>query len=177
MPERVIILEFKDRLKHLRKEKNLTQIELASILHYGYTAIANYENGRNQPRINDLIRLANAFGVSLDYLVGISDVKYYMTQDTVLQENIAKKMYEKGMELTLMDKLIICFLYNTSKSSLNTKNFNLDQISKINKTLQNAEQECYIEFSKRFYIFLKDSSFRKIILEQIQNELKQHYLQ
>ena len=32
MPERVIILEFKDRLKHLRKEKNLTQIELASIL-------------------------------------------------------------------------------------------------------------------------------------------------
>ena len=78
MPERVIILEFKDRLKHLRKEKNLTQIELASILHYGYTAIANYENGRNQPRINDLIRLANVFGVSLDYLVGISDVKYYM---------------------------------------------------------------------------------------------------
>ena len=36
-------------LKELRKEKNLTQIELASILHYGYTAIANYENGRNQP--------------------------------------------------------------------------------------------------------------------------------
>lgn len=167
-------MEFKDRLKKLRKEKNLTQIELASILHYGYTAIANYENGRNQPRINDLIRLANIFGVSLDYLVGISDVKHYMTQDTILQENIAKKTYEKGMELTLMDKLIICFLYNTSKSSLNTKNSNQEQISKV---LLNAEQQCYVEFSKRFYIFLKDNSFRKIILTQIQNELKQFYLQ
>ncbi len=31
----------------------------------------------------------------LDYLVGISDVKYYMTQDTVLQENIAKKKCTK----------------------------------------------------------------------------------
>jgi len=169
----VIILEFKDRLKHLRKEKNLTQIELASLLHYGYTAIANYENGRNQPRISDLVRLANIFGVSLDYLVGVSDVKHYMTQDTILQENIAKQTHEKGMELTLMDKLIICFLYNTSKNSLNAKRLNQDQIKKI---LLNAEQECYIEFSKRFYTFLKDSSFRKIVLTQIQNELKQYYL-
>ena len=136
----MIILEFKDRLKHLRKEKNLTQIELASLLHYGYTAIANYENGRNQPRISDLVRLANIFGVSLDYLVGVSDVKHYMTQDTILQENIAKQTHEKGMELTLMDKLIICFLYNTSKNSLNAKRLNQDQIKKI---LLNAEQECY----------------------------------
>ena len=166
-------MEFKDRLKHLRKEKNLTQIELASLLHYGYTAIANYENGRNQPRISDLVRLANIFGVSLDYLVGVSDVKHYMTQDTILQENIAKQTHEKGMELTLMDKLIICFLYNTSKNSLNAKRLNQDQIKKI---LLNAEQESYIEFSKRFYTFLKDSSFRKIVLTQIQNELKQYYL-
>ena len=43
--------EFKDRLKMLRKEKKLTQVKLGEMLNYGYTAIANYESGRNQPSI------------------------------------------------------------------------------------------------------------------------------
>ena len=46
--------EFKDRLKMLRKEKKLTQVKLGEMLNYGYTAIANYESGRNQPSIPDL---------------------------------------------------------------------------------------------------------------------------
>lgn len=52
-------LKFSQRLKELRKEKNLTQVELGSILNYGYTAIANYENGRNHPSLKDIIRIAN----------------------------------------------------------------------------------------------------------------------
>ena len=49
--------EFKDRLKMLRKEKKLTQVKLGEMLNYGYTAIANYESGRNQPAIADLKKL------------------------------------------------------------------------------------------------------------------------
>ena len=45
-------MEFKDRLKALRKEKKLTQVKLGEMLNYGYTAIANYESGRNQPSIS-----------------------------------------------------------------------------------------------------------------------------
>ena len=37
-------MEFKDRLKALRKEKKLTQVKLGEMLNYGYTAIANYES-------------------------------------------------------------------------------------------------------------------------------------
>ena len=42
-------MEFKDRLKALRKEKKLTQVKLGEMLNYGYTAIANYESVETSP--------------------------------------------------------------------------------------------------------------------------------
>ncbi len=62
--------EFKTRLRELRKEARMTQAQLAKNLSYGYTAIANYESGRNQPSIEGLIQLSNIFHVSVDYLLG-----------------------------------------------------------------------------------------------------------
>ena len=38
-------MQFKDRLRMLRKEKKMTQMRLGNLLNYGYTAIANYESG------------------------------------------------------------------------------------------------------------------------------------
>ena len=66
-------MEFPKRLKALRTEKKITQVNLAHELHYGYTAIANYESGRNQPNIGDLTKLANTLNVSIDYLLGRTD--------------------------------------------------------------------------------------------------------
>ena len=63
-------MEFKDRLRQLRKETGETQTEVASVLGYGYTAVANYEAGRNEPNINDLKTLARHFKVTVDYLIG-----------------------------------------------------------------------------------------------------------
>ena len=40
---------FAQNLKRLRKQKGFSQAQLASLLHYGSTAIANYEAGRNEP--------------------------------------------------------------------------------------------------------------------------------
>lgn len=50
----------------------MTQNKLAAVLKYGYSAISNYESGRNEPSIKDLSILANFFNVSLDYLLGAS---------------------------------------------------------------------------------------------------------
>lgn len=61
---------FPEKLKSLRKEKNLTQKELAKKLDFNYTTIANYESGRNEPNISTLIRIADIFDVSLDELTG-----------------------------------------------------------------------------------------------------------
>lgn len=69
-------MEFKDRLRQLRHEKKMTQSKLAEKLDYGYTAIANYESGKNQPSISVLIHIAKIFDVSLDYLLGVSEIRY-----------------------------------------------------------------------------------------------------
>lgn len=61
---------FSERLRTLRTGRNISQERLAKQLNYGYTAIANYESGRNEPSIADLCRIADFFDVSVDYLTG-----------------------------------------------------------------------------------------------------------
>ena len=66
---------FKDRLKELRKELNLTQEEFAQKIGYTRTAISAWEIGRNEPSNDDMVKLANYFNVSTDYLLGKSDIR------------------------------------------------------------------------------------------------------
>lgn len=68
-------MKFKDRLTALRKEKGIKQLDLANILHYGSTAISNYESGRNEPCISDLKKIAKYFDVSMDYLLCVNDIR------------------------------------------------------------------------------------------------------
>lgn len=71
------------RLKELRQEANLTQIEFAKIFNLKQGTYSNYENETTQPDLKVLIQIADYYGVSLDYLVGrvyVSDVGY-LTKD------------------------------------------------------------------------------------------------
>ncbi len=56
-------------LKKLRKERGLTQPDIAKLLGISYQAVANYENGRREPDNESLVKLANFFSVSVDYLL------------------------------------------------------------------------------------------------------------
>lgn len=99
-------MEFKDRLKELRKEKRLTQVKLGEMLNYGYTAIANYESGRNQPSIPDLKKIASIFNVSMDYLLGVNDIRHpYVIDDDSAEFNEFRRRYailsEEGREMLL----------------------------------------------------------------------------
>ena len=64
---------FSERLKALRQEKNITQRALANHLNITDTAYGFYEQGKNYPNMDILIKLADYFEVSLDYLVGRSE--------------------------------------------------------------------------------------------------------
>lgn len=57
------------RLRELRIKSGLTQNEIASKLGVSGQTILNWENGIYEPKINQLIELANLFDVSIDYLV------------------------------------------------------------------------------------------------------------
>ena len=68
-----IMLSFGQRLKMLRKEKKITQIEMAEFLECTGRHYQKVEAGEvNVPSLT-LIKLADFFGVSLDYLVGRTD--------------------------------------------------------------------------------------------------------
>ena len=55
------------KLRLLRKEKRMTQQELADALQIKRATISNYEIGRRSPHLSELRRIAEYFGVGLDY--------------------------------------------------------------------------------------------------------------
>ncbi|MBQ7643189.1 MAG: helix-turn-helix transcriptional regulator [Clostridia bacterium] len=61
------------RLKELRTDKGLTQKQLAEKLILSKNIICEYEKGRSEPNIDTLIKLADLFDCSIDYLVGRTD--------------------------------------------------------------------------------------------------------
>ena len=64
---------FFERLKELRIEKGIGQVELARELNVSKGIISLWENGLREPKLSNLIALAKYFGVSLDYLAGLED--------------------------------------------------------------------------------------------------------
>ncbi|MBE6944471.1 MAG: helix-turn-helix transcriptional regulator [Ruminococcaceae bacterium] len=61
------------RLKQLRKARGISQVKLAMDLNTGQNTISRYENGEREPGIDELIRIADYFRVSVDYLIGRTD--------------------------------------------------------------------------------------------------------
>lgn len=57
------------RLKELRKEKGLSQKNVADFIGKTYQAYSNYESGKREPDIETLKQLSHLFGVSVDYLI------------------------------------------------------------------------------------------------------------
>ena len=57
------------RLKEIRKSKKISQLKLAIDLNMNQNTISRYETGEREPGINELIKLADYFNVSVDYLL------------------------------------------------------------------------------------------------------------
>lgn len=57
-------------LNQLRKEQSITQDYLADLLNVSRTTIVRYEKGTCEPDIATLVKIADIFNVSLDYLLG-----------------------------------------------------------------------------------------------------------
>lgn len=61
------------RLKQIRKENGISQLKLAIELNTNQNTISRYETGEREPGINELIRIADYFNVSIDYLLERTD--------------------------------------------------------------------------------------------------------
>ena len=75
-----------NKLYELRRSRNITQQRLAVDLGIDQASISSYESGKYLPTVEVLIKIANYFGVSTDYLLELSDVKVPVKTPTDDQE-------------------------------------------------------------------------------------------
>lgn len=91
------------RVEALRKEKGMTQSELANLLHTTQSAIGHWENNRRTIPQDKIIDIANIFNVTTDYLYGIAN------DETIDLNNIIRNqsMTYKGEKLSEHDIEVI----------------------------------------------------------------------
>ena len=66
-------MEFKERLKELRIDRGLSQMQLAKKLNLSQSAIAKWELGKTEPTASAIIAIAEFFGETTDFILGITD--------------------------------------------------------------------------------------------------------
>ena len=64
-----------ERIRNLREDRDLTQGDIANYLHCSQACYSNYENGKREVPAAVLDQLADYYGVSVDYLIGRTNVK------------------------------------------------------------------------------------------------------
>ena len=64
---------FAERLKELRLEKKLSQMQLAKLVDLSQSGIKQWENNQRIPNADAVVRLAKFFRVTTDYLLGLED--------------------------------------------------------------------------------------------------------
>ena len=75
-------MEFNIKLQQLRKQKNLTQEDLASALYVSRTAISKWESGRGYPNIDSLKEISKFFDITIDELLSGEELLYIAKEDS-----------------------------------------------------------------------------------------------
>lgn len=135
---------FGKRLELLMKEKNLSQVQLADALEIKKQSINNYLKGKSRPELDVLMRFADFFECSVDYLLGREDFRNYQHMKT----------YDEMIEKDFIDSLK--FL------SADKREYYLEIITRFTNSFQLTEGKSYSE---------KDFDLLSEIIEQI-NEIR-----
>ena len=99
-------MEFHEKLQQLRKQKGLTQEELAQALFVSRTAVSKWESGKGYPNIDSLKALANFFSVTVDELLSGEQLLSIAEEDR--QE---KDLRTRALVFGLLDLSLILFLF------------------------------------------------------------------
>lgn len=109
---------FPDKLKTLRKEAKLTQVEISKKLNISQPAYVDWEKGRTQPTPDKLPLLAEILNTSIDYLLGKTDIKNSSDIDEdALEQSLKKSIGFNGKpatdeEIENMKNALIDYLKN-----------------------------------------------------------------
>lgn len=99
-------MEFHEKLQELRKQKGLTQDELAAQLYVSRTAISKWETGRGYPSIDSLKTIADFFSVTVDELLSTNEIL------TIAEEGEKRKVaYFRDLIFGLLDLCMALLLF------------------------------------------------------------------
>ncbi|VGU24000.1 helix-turn-helix domain-containing protein [Streptococcus pyogenes] len=110
-------MEFSERLKTLRKEAGLTQVDVAEKLGISQPAYASWERGIKRPTQDNLVKLSKILYVSVDYLLGNTENR--QTSDVLEDIELLFRMNSKGLteeEKELFKKELINFMEERKKA-------------------------------------------------------------
>jgi len=99
-------MTFSDKLKELRKSKNITQEELANHIYVSRTAVSKWESNKGYPSIDTLRLLAEYFEVSIDELISNDEI-LKLSSDNLLYN----KIKFKSLIIALLDVIHVLFLF------------------------------------------------------------------
>ena len=99
-------MEFNEKLQELRKNKGLTQEELAEALYVSRTAISKWESGRGYPSIDSLKEIAKYFSVTIDELLSTDEVLTIAEKD-----NKQKEKHFRSLVFGLLDISVLMFFF------------------------------------------------------------------
>ena len=99
-------MEFNEKLQQLRKQKEITQEELAEAIYVSRTAISKWESGRGYPSIDSLKALSEFFGITIDELLSGEELLIIAEEDTNQKRN-----YFRDLVFGLLDICIAMFFF------------------------------------------------------------------
>ena len=85
--ERTVLMEFHEKLQELRRQKGITQQELADALYVSRTAVSKWESGRGYPQIDSLKAIGGFFGITVDELLSGEELLCIAEEDGRAKEN------------------------------------------------------------------------------------------
>lgn len=129
-------MEFGEKLQELRKNKGLTQEELAEVLYVSRTAVSKWESGRGYPNIDSLKEISRFFSVSIDEL--LSSEKLLSIAEGENKSNIRNlcNMLSGAVDLFSVILIILPLYPNIIDEFVYSVNLmNYTQVSQINKII------------------------------------------
>ena len=95
-----------NRIKELRKARDIKQVDLAKAISVSQAALSGYETGKYEPDFDTLQKIAEYFSVTTDYLLGLDEKKPAAEDgsEPVVYEKLAKMLLDLGIDVgTLSD--------------------------------------------------------------------------
>jgi len=96
----------RNRIRELREEKRMTQLNLSMELEVTQETISAYEIGKHYPSVKSLLKMAELFHSSLDYIMGISDARIPLGKDGLPRDESAALSVFRGLNRVQKEKAI-----------------------------------------------------------------------